>query len=135
MKCPACSKGDLAKKLKPQMFTYKGSSIMLEQPGLWCNQCDDGILSNQDIEVTEKSFEEFKAKVDGLLSPDEIRRIRRNILGLTQQQAAEVFGGGKNAFSRYENGEIKPSLPLSNLLKMFERHPEDIKYFTKGSLQ
>ncbi|HQW57637.1 MAG TPA: type II toxin-antitoxin system MqsA family antitoxin [Gammaproteobacteria bacterium] len=134
MKCPACGKGNLLKKVKSQMFTYKGSSIMLEQPGLWCNQCDDGILSGQDIEVTEKSFEEFKAKVDGLLSPDDIRRIRRYILGLTQQQAAEIFGGGKNAFSRYESGEIKPSLPLSNLLKMFERHPEDIKYFTKDNL-
>ena len=133
MKCPACHKGTLAKRMKKQMFTYKGNSITLDQIGMWCDLCDEGILSSEDIDSTEKLFEDFKAKVDGLLSPADILRIRKNILGLTQQEAAQVFGGGKNAFNRYEKGDVKPSLPLSNLLKMFERHPEDLQYFLKDN--
>ena len=45
-------------------------------------------------------------------------------LDLDQQEAAELFGGGANAFSRYENGKTRPSLALVKLLKVLERHPD-----------
>ncbi|MHB1946615.1 MAG: type II toxin-antitoxin system MqsA family antitoxin [Gammaproteobacteria bacterium] len=131
MKCYACNKGNLTQKTKPQVFTYKGKSITLEQPGLWCDSCDEGILSGEDIAKTEKDFDEFKSKVDGILRPEEIRRIRKDVLHLSQEEAGKIFGGGKNGFSRYERGETKPMPAVSNLLKMFERHPEDLKYFTE----
>ncbi len=129
MKCYACSKGNLTQKTKPQVFTYKGKSITLEQPGLWCDSCEEGILSGEDIAKTEKAFDEFKSKVDGILRPEEIRRIRKDILHLSQEEAGRIFGGGKNGFSRYERGETKPLPAVSNLLKLLERHPEDLKYF------
>ncbi|MBX3708749.1 MAG: type II toxin-antitoxin system MqsA family antitoxin [Gammaproteobacteria bacterium] len=128
MKCHACNRGMLHQKTKPQVFTYKGKSITLEQPGLWCDSCEEGILNGDDIAKTEKAFEKFKAKVDGLLTPEEIRHIRKDILKLTQEEAGRIFGGGKNGFSRYERGETKPLPAVSNLLKMLERHPEDLKY-------
>jgi HTH-type transcriptional regulator / antitoxin MqsA len=128
MKCHACNKGTLHHKIKSQVFTYKGKSITLKQPGLWCDSCEEGILNGEDIAKTEKAFEEFKAKVDGLLSPEQIRHIRKDILKLTQEEAGRIFGGGKNGFSRYERGETKPLSATSNLLKLLERHPEDLKY-------
>ena len=128
MKCHACNKGMLKKKMKEQLFTYKGKSIQLNQPGLWCDSCEEGILSGADIAKTEKAFEKFKSKIDGLLNPDEIRHIRKNILKLSQEEAGKIFGGGKNGFSRYERGEVKPLPAISNLLKILERHPEDLKY-------
>jgi len=33
------------------------------------------------------------------------------------------FGGGTNAFSRYENGKTKPPLALVKLLMVLDRHP------------
>ncbi len=131
MKCHACSKGILSQKAKLQMYTYKGKSITLEQPGLWCDFCEEGILNGEDIAKTEEGFDEFKSKVDGLLRPEEIRRIRKDVLKLSQEEAGRIFGGGKNGFSRYERGETKPLLAVSNLLKMFVRHPEDLKYFVE----
>lgn len=129
MKCPACNKGTLSRKAIPQVFTYKGKSITLNQPGLWCSACHEGILNGRDIAKTERAFDRFKAKVDGLLRPEEIRHIRKDVLKISQQEAGKLFGGGKNGFSRYERGETKPLPAVSNLLKMFERHPEDLKYF------
>ena len=40
-----------------------------------------------------------------------------------QRQAAAIFGGGPNAFSRYENGKTKPPLALVKLLIVLDRHP------------
>jgi HTH-type transcriptional regulator/antitoxin MqsA len=48
----------------------------------------------------------------------------RKKLRLDQQQAAEIFGGGVNAFSRYENGRTRPPLALVKLLKVLDRHPD-----------
>ena len=48
----------------------------------------------------------------------------RKKLALDQREAAEIFGGGVNAFSRYENGKTKPSLALVKLLRVLDRHPD-----------
>ena len=48
----------------------------------------------------------------------------RQKLALDQREAAEIFGGGVNAFSRYENGKIKPPLALIEFLKILDRHSE-----------
>ncbi len=55
--------------------------------------------------------------------PKTLHRQRKR-LDLDQRQAAEIFGGGVNAFSRYENGKTKPPLALVKLLKVLERHPD-----------
>ena len=48
----------------------------------------------------------------------------RKKLALDQKEAAEIFGGGVKAFSRYENGKTKPPLALVKLLKVLDRHPD-----------
>jgi HTH-type transcriptional regulator/antitoxin MqsA len=45
-------------------------------------------------------------------------------LALDQREAAEIFGGGVNAFSRYETGKTKAPVALVKLFKVLERHPE-----------
>jgi HTH-type transcriptional regulator/antitoxin MqsA len=129
MKCFACGQGKLLQRTKLLTYTYKGQSIELKQSGLWCDHCDEGILSDDDIKETELAFDEFKSKVDGLLPPKEIRRIRKDVLKITQEEAGRIFGGGKNAFGRYERGLTKPMAAVSNLLKMLEMHPEDKNFF------
>ena len=51
-----------------------------------------------------------------------IARVRKK-LALDQRQAAELFGGGTNSFSRYENGKTKPPLALIKLLMVLDLHP------------
>jgi HTH-type transcriptional regulator/antitoxin MqsA len=58
-----------------------------------------------------------------MVDPDFIASVRKK-LELDQREAAEIFGGGVNAFSRYETGKTKPPLALVKLLKVLDRHPE-----------
>jgi HTH-type transcriptional regulator/antitoxin MqsA len=59
-------------------------------------------------------------------SGKEIRRIRRK-LGLSQAEAAHLTGGGHNAFSRYERGEVAPLPAVTNLLRLLDKHPKLLK--------
>lgn len=58
-----------------------------------------------------------------IVDPAFIVNVRKK-LALDQREAAEIFCGGVNAFSRYENGKTKPPLPLVKLLWVLDRHPE-----------
>jgi HTH-type transcriptional regulator/antitoxin MqsA len=48
----------------------------------------------------------------------------RKKLALDQREAAEIPGGGVNAFLRYANGKTKPLLALVKVLKVLERRPD-----------
>lgn len=124
-KCSFCETGKLERKTKKLTFVYKGHSIDLEQPGQHCDSCGEGIVDSFDIRVTEKQLHDFRATIDKFLTSDEVRRIRTK-LKLTQHQAAAIFGGGPNAFSRYERGEVRQTKALDQLLRLLDHHPEHL---------
>jgi HTH-type transcriptional regulator / antitoxin MqsA len=105
--CPFCKTGFLERKTIKEIYTYKGHRIEIEQPGEFCNVCDEGILNSADLKATEKQVRDFQAKIDGLLTSSEIRTVRQK-LNLSQKQAAEICGNDLNTFSRYERGEETP---------------------------
>lgn len=58
-----------------------------------------------------------------IFDPKSIAKVRKKLM-LDQREAAELFGGGVNAFSRYETGKPNPPLALVKLLKILDRHPD-----------
>lgn len=52
-----------------------------------------------------------------MLSGDEIRAYRKR-MKLKQDTASALFGGGKVAFSRYENDDITQNTAMDNLLRL-----------------
>jgi len=103
--------------LSKKSLNYKGHVFEYDQPGKYCPRCDEVFFSSEDLQKTFRRRIDFKRRVDYLLTPDEIRSIRIG-LGLTQDQAAEIFGGGVNAFSKYERGEAEQGRPLDLLLRL-----------------
>ena len=55
------------------------------------------------------------------VDPEFIIRVRKK-LALDQKEAAEIFLGGVNAFSRYENGKTKPTSMVLMSLKRRSLH-------------
>ena len=62
-------------------------------------------------------------EVDGLLRADEIANLRE-AYGITQSQAARLFGGGPVAFSKYENNDVAQSESMDILLRLV-RHSRE----------
>ena len=59
------------------------------------------------------------------MTPDRIRAIRKR-LGLTQEEAGELLGGGPRAFTKYESGRMRPRAAAISLLRVLEAHSEAV---------
>lgn len=121
-KCPFCHDGILKRSTIRETYHYKNTKITFDQPGDYCDSCEEGILNANDLKINKKMLHDWQNTIDGLLSSDEVRRIRKK-LGLTQGKAAEIFGGGPNAFSRYECGEARQIKSTDNLLRLLDKYP------------
>jgi len=97
----------------------------VDQPGLWCDTCDDAILSGADLKANDEELESFRTEVKQKIASDV--KEKREKLHLTQKEAAEYFGGGVRAFHKYEKGEILPSKSTLNLLTILSKHPDLLK--------
>ena len=92
--------------------------------GDFCPACDESILGASESRRTVELMSAFSKQVNAsFVDPDFVASVRKK-LDLDQREAGEIFGGGVNAFSRYENGKTKPPLALVKLLKVLDRHPD-----------
>jgi HTH-type transcriptional regulator/antitoxin MqsA len=125
MKCPVCGAAELIRDTRDLPYTYKGESTVIPAvTGEFCPACAESILDAAESERVMREMRAFSREVNAsMVDPDFIIKVRKK-LALDQREAAEIFGGGVNAFSRYENGKTKPPLALVKLLKVLDRHPE-----------
>jgi HTH-type transcriptional regulator/antitoxin MqsA len=125
MHCPACGAAVPRSSTRSLPYTYKGQTIAIPKvKGHYCSRCGEFTLDAAETLRVSTAMLAFNKEVNNqLVDPEFIVRVRRK-LALDQRQAAEIFGGGVNAFSRYEKGKIKPPLALVKLLKLLDRHPE-----------
>lgn len=109
--------------VRPMALTYKGESITFDMPGWYCDQSDESIHTGEDLKVSDRMLNLLKARCEGLLEPEEIRRIRKK-LHLTQEAAGLLIGGGPRAFQKYESGDLLPSRAVSNALVLLDHDPD-----------
>ncbi|MCO4891212.1 type II toxin-antitoxin system MqsA family antitoxin [Cupriavidus sp. WGtm5] len=124
MKCPECGGAELVAGMRDMPYTYRGETTVIPNvSGQWCPKCGEGVLPRDSDWVSEAMLA-FNRQVNAaLVDPSYITEVRKK-LRLDQREAAEIFGGGVNAFSRYETGRTKPPLALVKLLRLLDRHPE-----------
>jgi putative zinc finger/helix-turn-helix YgiT family protein len=126
--CPNCSKQDVHEELRSDTIEFKGLTLDVE--GLKMSIC--GACKHQF--ETDVQFKNNQAAIrgaytverdrirkrDGMLTGEEIARIR-NTLHLNQRDAAVLFGGGHNAFNKYESGEVLQSAAMDRLLRVTDK--------------
>jgi len=125
MRCPICGSSELIHDTRDLTYTYKGeTSTISNVTGDFCPACDESILESVESARVMREMHDFSKQVNAaIVDPQFIIKVRKK-LALDQREAAEIFGGGINAFSRYETGKTKPSLALIKLLKVLDRHPD-----------
>ena len=119
--CPETG-APMRRGVRPLDLTYKGMTVTIDMPGWYCSASGESIHTGADMQVSDRALNRLKARAEGLLDPAEIRRIRKR-LGLTQEAAGELIGGGPRAFQKYEAGDLLPSRAVSSSLRLLDRDP------------
>ena len=125
MKCPVCGAAELIHDTRDMPYTYKGETTTIPAvTGDYCPACAESILDAAESNRVMNEMRTFSRQVNAsFVEPSYIVSVRKK-LNLDQRQAGEIFGGGVNAFSRYETGKTKPPLALVKLLKVLDHHPD-----------
>jgi HTH-type transcriptional regulator/antitoxin MqsA len=121
---PTCPRtgAPMYRGVRPLTLAYKDESVTFDMPGWYCDASDETIHTGADMKVSDRMLNRLKARAEGLIAPDEIRRIRKK-LGLTQEQAGDLIGGGPRAFQKYETGDLLPSRAISSALALLDHDP------------
>lgn len=123
--CPACAAAPLQPGLHDLPYTYKNHTTTIPAVnGLFCPACHESVLAPAEAARVSAAMLDFQKQVNSAsVDPAFIARVRHK-LNLDQRQAARLFGGGPNAFSRYETGKTRPPVALVKLLLLLDRHPD-----------
>lgn len=125
MKCPCCGAANLINDTRDLPYIYKGETTIIPAVTAdFCPACDESITDMKETERVMREMQAFNKQVNAaIIDPGFITNVRKK-LNLDQREAAQIFGGGVNAFSRYENGKTKPPLALVKLFKLLDSHPD-----------
>lgn len=132
MTSPICPEtgAPMHRGVRPMTLTYRDESITFDMPGWYCDQSDESIHTGADMKVSDRMLNLLKARSEGLLEPEEIRRIRKK-LRLSQEAAGLVIGGGPRAFQKYESGDLLPSRAISSALILLDHDPKALPVLTR----
>jgi HTH-type transcriptional regulator/antitoxin MqsA len=121
--CPECEEGELAPATREIVFTHKERDLaILDLECYRCAACGVETVKPPQIRRNQARIADAKRRADGYLTGVEIRDLRES-LRLSQPEAAQLFGGGANAFSKYERGEVIQSASMDKLLRLVATHP------------
>ncbi|MCX2684968.1 type II toxin-antitoxin system MqsA family antitoxin [Pseudomonas sp. DCB_AW] len=125
MKCPMCGGAELVAQAHDMPYRYKGEATVIPDVfGDYCAACGESVLSMDEAQRISDLMSAFNRQVNAAaVDPGFIVSVRKKF-DLDQREAGEIFGGGVNAFSRYENGKTRPPVALVKLFKLLDRHPE-----------
>lgn len=125
MNCPICGAGSVVHETRDLPYTYKGQTTTIHGiEGDYCDACGEAVFARQAGDRYGAAIQAFIKQVNASAGAPEFIRAVRKKLDLDQREAGAIFGGGDNAFSRYETGKTTPPTSLLKLLALLDRHPE-----------
>ena len=107
-----------------ETYCYKGQQFSLSDTEYSvCRECGFDVFLPRQKRHNEARIRDEHRRIDGLLTGRQIKAIRKR-LGLRQAEAARLMGGGANAFSKYERGEVTQSVAMNQLLLVLDALPD-----------
>ena len=136
--CFICGAPDAMGRFESRSETLRvnGMERRVDDLSGWeCQLCGDGMHDPDSSDRYSAASDELVRTARTMIG-NEMKRIRRK-LHLTQKEAVQLLsGGGHNAFSRYERGELLPPKPLVLLMRLLDRYPHllaDARVLAEGA--
>lgn len=113
--------GDVLRRdARMQTLSVGSLSREVEVPGWYPEDDGDSIHSGAELQAMDQAYLELRAAYAA-----RVKAVRKK-LGLTQEEAGRIIGGGRRAFQKYERGTMQPSEAAVGLIEILDRHPEEV---------
>ncbi|MBZ9781440.1 type II toxin-antitoxin system MqsA family antitoxin [Pseudomonas sp. REP124] len=136
--CFSCGRSDGMTHFegRGETMIVKGMERRLDDLSGWeCQACGEVIHDPDSAERYSDACDELVIAARRMIG-NEMKQIRRK-LNLSQKEAVLLLsGGGHNAFSRYERGEVLAPKTLVLLMRLLDRYPHllvDAKSLAEGA--
>lgn len=123
MLCMECGH-ELKRAFGPMTETYKGREYTVD--GIErdvCPVCGEYEISASESNKLDKALAEAYRRDEGLLSPREIRDLRKS-LDMNQREFEALIGVSSPTCSRWETGSMMQSRTVDKLMRIYIAHPE-----------
>jgi|SRR5450759_236986 len=97
-----------------------------------CDRCGTSGFLNGQLTENKNRIKEFQNALIKIMGPSDILSLRAKY-SLSQAQAAKIFGGGANAFSKWERGEVIPAESTAKLLRLAFESVEAMEWLAKNA--
>lgn len=126
--CPFCERGSLSAVSRIETIFHNGKSIDVHGfQAEACSHCGEEMVGSEAARANQKIIADACLAADGKLVTGDLKCFRLRH-GFNQAEAAEIFGGGQNAFSKYERGEVQQSRAMDLLLRVYDKVPDAREY-------
>jgi HTH-type transcriptional regulator / antitoxin MqsA len=110
----------LRRDARIQTLSVGSLSLEVEVPGWYPEGAGDSIHSGAELQAIDQAYLELRTAYAA-----RVKAVRKK-LGLTQEEAGRIIGGGRRAFQKYERGTMQPSEAAVGLIEILDRHPEEV---------
>src|SRR3546814_15975830 len=93
----------------------------VEVPGWYPEDDGDSIHSGAELQAMDQAYLELRTAYAA-----RVKEVRKK-LGLTQEEAGRIIGGGRRAFQKYESGTTPQREAAVGLIEILDRHPEELE--------
>ncbi|MEM6050489.1 type II toxin-antitoxin system MqsA family antitoxin [Erwinia sp. P7711] len=129
--CPICGDESLHENHQYVLREFEGFKKQVEFHVSSCDSCGSETFTEKQATFNKRQMSDFYREADGLLTGRQIRCFRE-ALGITQIAASKLFGGGKNAFTKYENGDVTQSVAMDKLIRTAYAIPAALEFLHQG---
>lgn len=112
---------ELRREVRQQTIVVGSLSRTVDVPGWYPADDSDALHSGADLKASNEAFKALREEY-----ATHVKSVRKK-LGLTQEEAGVIIGGGKRAFQKYESGRTPPSDAAVGLIEVLARHPEEVE--------
>ncbi|MBJ9676584.1 type II toxin-antitoxin system MqsA family antitoxin [Burkholderia gladioli] len=87
-----------------------------------CQACNASMVLPAQLRANQAKVRNAHSQLVDYISPAQVLQLRETY-EISQHVAAQIFGGGRNAFSKYERGEVTPSASSARTMLRALRDP------------
>jgi putative zinc finger/helix-turn-helix YgiT family protein len=121
--CTACGNESLEEITVPFLVERNGKSKTIQDRRMRCTACETLSYQGSQISEHEKAVASAERELDGLLSPEDLCRIRLKYK-FKQTEMEQMLSTGPKTWTRWERGKIPHSKAADKLIRVMAEYPD-----------